>query len=182
MKAKQFVFGVVSGMLLAAVCVAVVVIFLATQPPSEPEPPLSSPAGDIVVKVAESYLSTLATEMVRSEEQSIEDVAVDLHPDGRLDVFITARVRILNASVGLRLKMLSAVAVEEERLQFSLYNVSFVGLSIPMELLPASLRATIEGMEADWNWRINSALVSYGFVPASVSTDESSITVGLRAQ
>jgi hypothetical protein len=181
MAAKQFLLGVLSGIVLTLVGVAIVVAFVATRPLPEVEPPPPMTSGDVVVSVTEDYLSTLATAMARSEEESIQHVSVDVRPQGQLDMLVTAQVSVLNTSVGLTIKLQGSVAVKEQRLRMSLLNVSFVGLAIPLEMLPASLRSTIESMEADWNWTMNNALLEYGFVPVHIQTDESSIAVGMRA-
>lgn len=182
MAAKQFVLGFGAGIILALVGVAIVVAFVATRPLPEVEPPPPGPSGDVTVSVTEDYLSTLATAMARSEEESIQHVSVDIRPQGRLEMLLTARVRVLGTSVGLTIKLQGSVGVEEQRLRLSLANVSFVGLTIPLEMLPASLREAIEDTETNWNWTMNSALLENGFVPVQLSTDDSSITVGMRAQ
>jgi hypothetical protein len=182
MAAKQFLLGWLSGIALTLVGVAIAVAFVATRPLPEVEPPSPDASGDVVISVKEDYLSTLTTAVARSDEESIQHVSVDVHPQGALDMLVTAQVSVLNRPVGLTIKLQGSLTVEEQRLRLSLSNVSFVGLDIPLELLPASLRAAIENMEADWNWTINNALLEYGFVPVHVHTDESSITMGMRAQ
>jgi hypothetical protein len=182
MAAKQFLLGFVAGVILALVGVAIVVAFVVTRPPPEVEPPPPGPSGDVVVSVTEAYLSTLATAMARSEEESIQHVSVDVRPQGRMEMLLTAQVRVLSTSVGLTIKLQGSVAVEEQRLRLSLTNVDFIGLAIPLDMLPASLREMIEDMETDWNLTINRILLENGFVPVQLHTDDSSIALGMRVR
>ncbi len=183
MRARQFLFGVFTGVVLTLLGGAIVLAMFATRPVTRPEQPAEPGAnGDLVVTVEEGYLSALATRWARSEEESIQGIVVDVLPGGRVDTILSVRMRILNMNVGLQMKLASSVAVDEGRLRFSLLNLSFVGMRVPLELLPASLRTRIESMETEMNQRMNSSLLEYGLVPVAVTTDQSSITVQLGAQ
>ncbi len=182
MRVKQFLLGVLTGVVITLLGVAIVLAFVATRP--LPGPVQSPPAvtSDMVVSVTESYLGRMATELARSEEESIQSVAVDVQPEGRIDMVVMARIHILNRPVDLKIELISSVRVAENRLRLSLLGMRFVGLSIPLELLPGTLRSTLEGMGADLNRQANNMLLEYGFGPVSVATDQSSIAVSLRAQ
>lgn len=183
MRARQFLFGVFTGVVLAVLGGAIVLAMFATRPlpkPAQPAEPGAS--GDLVVTVKEGYLSALATKWARSEEESIQAIVVDVLPGGRVDTILSVRMRMLNMNVGLQMKLTSSVGVEEERLRFSLLNLSFVGMRVPLELLPASLRTRIESMETEMNQRMNSSLLENGLVPIGISTDQTSITVEMAAQ
>ncbi len=183
MRPRQFLFGVFTGVVLTLLGGAIVLAIFATRPlpgPTQPAEPGAS--GDLVVTVKEGYLSALATEWARSEDETIQAIAVDVLTGGRVDTILTVRVRVLNMNVGLQMKLASSVEVDEGRLRFSLLNLSFVGMRVPLELLPPSLRARIENMEAEMNQRMDNSLTEYGLVPVRVSTDQDSITVEMGAQ
>lgn len=183
MRARQFLFGVFTGIVLTVLGAAIVLAMFATRPlPRPTQPTEPSATGDLVVSVKEGYLSALATEWARSEEESVQSIVVDVLPGGRVDTILTVRVRVLNMNVGLQMKLASSVEVDQGRLRFSLLNLSFVGMNVPLELLPASLGSRIENMEVEMNQIMNSSLLEYGLVPVAVITDQSSITVELGAQ
>ena len=183
MRARQFLFGVFTGIVLTLLGAAIVLAMFATRPlPRPTQPTEPSATGDLVVSVGERYLGALATEWARSEEESIQSIVVDILPGGRVDTILAVRMRILNMNVGLQMKLASSIEVNEERLRFSLLNLSFVGMNVPLELLPASLRLRIENMEAEMNRTMNSSLLEYGLAPVAVTTDQSTITVRFGAQ
>jgi hypothetical protein len=183
MRARQFLSGVFTGVVLTLFCAAIALAILATRPlPRPTQPTEPSASGDLLVSVEEGYLSALATDWARSEEESIQAIVVDVLPGGRVDTILTVRMRMMNVNVGLQMKLASSVEVDEGWVRFSLLDLSFVGMRVPLELLPVSLRTRIENMETEMNQRMNSSLIEYGLVPLAVSTDQTSITVELGAQ
>jgi hypothetical protein len=182
MRGKHFLFGVVTGVILTLLGGAIVLAFIVTRPAPAPLEPSPVASGDLVVSISEAYLSTLATDWGHSEEESIQSVAVDVQTDGRLDMIATARFQVLGRSVGVQVRLRGSLAVEEQGLRFALLNISFVGLSVPLDVLPGSLRSMIENLESDFNQDLNSALFESGFVPVGVRTDLSSVEVALKAR
>jgi len=182
MKAKYFVFGVVVGIVATLVALAVILTVVGTNPVSEGTTPPSAPAGDIVVSVSESYMNTLVTDIARSVAPVVQHVTVDIRPNGRMDMNIEARVIILGAETDVQVKLLGLIELDDGRLSFSVQRVNFAGIRIPWDLLPWSLRSAIEAMQASQNERMTKVLEISGFVPVSVTTDEATVSVALRAR
>jgi uncharacterized protein YpmS len=181
MKARYLVLGALAGVVGTTLAVAVIMVLTIMGPLPEVATPLSASSSDVVVSTGENYLSTAATDLARSEEPSIERVVVDVRPEGRVDMTVVAGVTILGVETDVNVTLISLVQAKDGRLQFSLEKIGLGGIGIPLELLPGSLRAAIKAMEADANETANSMLAESGLVPASATTDDSSITVALRA-
>jgi len=182
MKAKYFVFGVVAGIVATLVTLAIILTVVGTNPVPEGTPPPSAPAGDIVVSVSEGYMNALVTDIARSVAPVVQHVTVDIRPNGRMDMNIKARVIILGAETDVQVKLLGLIELDDGRLSFSMQRVSFAGIRIPWDLVPWSLRSAIEAMQASQNERMTKVLEISGFVPVSVTTDEATVSVALRAR
>lgn len=182
MKARYFVLGALAGVIGAMVAGAVILAVVVTRPAPEPATSPSHPSGDIVVSVGEDYISTVATSLARSEEPAIQHVLVDVRPEGRVDMTVAARVTILGVQTGVNVELTTLTQVDDGHLRFSVQNIGVAGIGIPLDILPESLRSAMESMETDANDEANSMLAESGFVPVSVTTDESSVTVALRAE
>ena len=181
MKARYFVLGALVGVVGTIVAVAVIMALTITRPLPPVTTPPSASSSDVVVSVDESYLSTAATDLARSEEPAIRRVVADVRPGGRVDMTVVARVTILGVETDVNVTLISWVQVKDGRFQFSLEKIGLGGIGIPLEMLPGSLRAAIQAMEVDANETANSMLAESGLLPASVTTDDSGITVALRA-
>ena len=181
MKARYLVLGALAGVVGTLVAVAVIMVLTIMRPLPEVATPLSASSSDVVVSTGENYLSTAATDLARSEEPSIQRVVVDVRPEGRVDMTVVARVTILGVETEVNVTLISLVQVKDGRLKFSLERIGLGGFGIPMEMLPGSLRVAIKAMEVDANETANSMLAESGLVPASATTDDSSVTVALRA-
>lgn len=182
MKAKYFVLGALAGVIGSVAAGAVILAIVITRPAPEAAIQPSHASGDVVVSVGEDYINTVATSLARSEEPAIQRVLADIRPEGRVDITVVARVTILGVQTGVNVELIALTSVSDGRLRFSVQKIGVPGAGIPLDLLPESLRSAIETMEADANDQANSMLAESGFVPASVTADDSSITVALRAQ
>jgi hypothetical protein len=182
MKLKYFVWGVLAGVVASAVVLAVAFAVLVTRPVPKLPQPASRLTGDLTVSVQESYLGPIATKLAREQEPMIQTVVVDVQPGARVDMILGLQVKILGQALDLQTRLSNAVQVDGARLRFDLQQIRFVGLDIPLDLLPQSLRTTLETTVADVNDQANRMLTENGLVPLSVTTDDSSITVSLRAQ
>ena len=181
MKVKYFLLGVLGGVIASAVVLVAAVAVLVGR--SVPELPKAAPApaGDIAVTVQEGYLGRLATELARKQEPMIQQVVVDVQPGARVDMTLGLKVTVLGQTLDLQVRLINAVRVEDAHLRFDVQKIEFAGLNIPLDLLPQSLRTTLETTVANVNERANRMLSESGLVPLGVSTDSSSITISLRA-
>jgi len=181
MQVRPFLLGFLSGVFCALVGVAALVLIVATRPtaPKLPQPP--GAGGDITVRVSENYLSRLATTVAHEREAAIQEVTADVQPDNRVDLALAVTLTILGTDVGVNVGVVGSVRADEEGLRFSVLKIQLVGIGIAAELLPESLQAAIQNLEADVNRQVNEQLIGTGLVPLGVSTDDSGITVGLRA-
>ena len=182
MGAKYFLSGLVCGVIAAAVLAAVAVFALVSRPVPELPEAGPAPTGDIAVSVQERYLGTLATELVREQEPMIRQVAVDIQPDARVDMTLGLQVSVLGKALDLQVQLINTVRVDDARLRFDVQKIEFAGLDIPLDLLPKSLRTTLETTVADVNDRANRMLEEGGLVPVGVTTDSSSITISLQTR
>jgi uncharacterized protein YpmS len=182
MKAKYVVLGALAGAMVTMAALAVILAIVIMRPAPEAAEPPSDPSGDVVVSVGEDLISAVATDLARSEEPSIQRVLVDVRPAGRVDMTVAARVSILGVQTNVNVELITLAHVDDGRLRFSVQNIGVAGIGIPLDVLPGSLRSAIETMETDANQQANTLLAESGFVPASVTTDESSVTVALRAE
>jgi len=181
MSAKSFLSGLLAGSFLALIAVAIVALTWMRKPVVVPKP---TPAqdGDITVSVGESYLSTVVTEMARERDESIQSVAVDVQPDGRLDMVVAARVRVLALETTLQIKLVCALQVADQALLFSVQTLQVVGINIPLDVLPESLRSAITDIEVEANRQAKDLLRDNKLVPLSVSSDATRLTVSLQAK
>ena len=182
MGAKHFLLGLLFGVIASVVLAAVVLFILASRPVPELPEAKPAPAGDITVSVQEGYLGTLVAARVREQEPMIQQVAVDVQPDARVDIIIGLQVTILGKALDLQVQLINTVRVEDARLHFDVQKIEFAGLNIPLDLLPQSLRKTLETTVADVNDNANRMLEENGLVPLGVTTDSSSIAVSLRVK
>jgi hypothetical protein len=181
MQIRQFLLGLVSGVFITLLGVATVVLILATRPSDELPLKPPAPEGDIVVRVSEAYLSKLATSVAREQEEAIQDVVVNVQPDNRVDLLVAVKVRVLNTAVGVNVGLVGTLLADEEGVRYSVLKVQLIGIGIPSELLPESLQAAFRRLEADGNRRVNEQLIGSGLVPVSAITDDSGLTITLRA-
>jgi len=119
MRARHFLIGLLSGIVLTVVAATLVAVSLMREPVASPMQPEPTKDGDIVVSVGERYLSTVATEMSRKRDESIQSIVVDVWPDGRLDLAVAARVRVLGLETTLQIKVISVLQVVDQTLLFS---------------------------------------------------------------
>lgn len=182
MKARYFLFGLLAGTVLTGAAVALVAVSLMRTPAHSPVEPTPPKDGDILVSVGERYLSTVATEMGRERDESIQSVAVDVQPDGRLDMVVAARVRVLGLETTLQIKLISALQVADQALLFSTQRIQLVGINVPLDALPESLRSAITEVEVETNQQIRDLLRESGLVPLGVSSDAERLTVALQAK
>lgn len=182
MNAKSFLLGVLAGVMATTLVVLLGIAALGGRPLSQLVPGALAPTGDITVSVKEVYLGRLATQLAREQEPMIHSVAVDVQPGGRVDMTVGLNVTLLNQTLNLQARLINMMRVDDARLRFDLQRIEFAGLDIPSDLLPGSLRATLEAMMADVNDRANRMLASSGLVPLGVTTDGSSIAISLQAQ
>jgi hypothetical protein len=182
MSAKSFLLGLLAGIVLAVMAVAIVAVSLMRRPVAGPAKPTPAKDGDIVVSVGESYLSTVATEMARERDESIQSVSVDVQPDGRLDMIVAARVRVVGLETTLQIKLISALQVADQALLFSVQKIQVVGINIPLDALPESLRSAIAEVEVEANQQTKDLLRQNGLVPLGVSSDAARLTVALQAK
>jgi hypothetical protein len=182
MQARPFLLGFLSGVFCALLVVATVVLIIATRPSA---PRLTQPPGaesDITVRVSENYLSQVATAAAHEREESIGEVTVDVQPDNRMDIALAVKLTILGKEIGVNVGVVGSVRADEEGLRFSMDKVQLVGIGIPAELLPASLQAAIQDLQADVNRQVNDQLLGTGLAPVGVATDSSGVTISLRAK
>ena len=133
------------------------------------------------MRISEYYLSRLATTVAHEREEAIQEVTADVQPDNRVDLALAVKLTILGTDVGVNVGVVGSVQADEEGLRFSVLKIQLVGIGVPAELLPESLQAAIQNLEADVNHQVNEQLIGTGLVPVSVSTDDSGVTVTLRA-
>jgi hypothetical protein len=172
----------VVGVIGTALVVALVIAALAMQPlPDFKEPPPGD-GGDVVISVGEDFLSTLATGMARQQEEAIQQVVVDVRPAGRVDMIIRARVAILGLETDLNITMVSTLAVADDELVFTVHRIGVAGLNIPLDLLPASLRAVLSNMEAMVNQEANTLLRDNDLLPVSVTSDDTTLTIAVKSR
>jgi len=182
MGTKRFLLGVLCGVIATAVLAALAIVVLVSRPVAQLPKAAAAPAGDIAVSVQEGYLGTLATQLAREQEPMIQQVAVDVRPEARVDMTLGIQVTILGQELDLQVQLVNTVRVDDARLRFDVQKVEFAGLDIPLDLLPQSLRTTLEATVADVNARVNQMLEGTGLEPLGVTTDDSSLTISLRAQ
>jgi hypothetical protein len=182
MKAKYFILGMLAGVVASAVVLAVAVAWLASRPVRQPAQAASSPAGDITVSIQEGYLAKMATKMAQEREPMIQGVAVDIQPGARVDMAVGLQVTMLGMAMDLQAQLVTTARVADGRLLFELQNIGIAGLDIPLDMLPQSMRTQLDTMLADVNDQANQMLVEAGLVPLSVTTDNLSISVSLRAR
>ncbi|MBM4431752.1 MAG: hypothetical protein FJ026_15620 [Chloroflexi bacterium] len=182
MRARHFLIGLLSGIVLTVVAATLVAVSLMREPVASPMQPEPTKDGDIVVSVGERYLSTVATEMSRKRDESIQSIVVDVWPDGRLDLAVAARVRVLGLETTLQIKVISVLQVVDQTLLFSAQRIQLVGINIPLDALPESLRSAITEVEVETNRQIQDLLRENGLVPLGVSSDAARLTVALQAQ
>jgi hypothetical protein len=179
---KYCILGVLGGVVASAVVLAAVVAVLVSRPVRGLPQAASPPTGDVTVLIQESYLGRVATELAREQEPMIQTVVVDVQPGARVDMTLGLQVTVLGQTLDLQARLINAVQVEDARLRFDLQKTEFAGLDIPLDSLPQSLSATLQTTITDVNDRANRMLTENGLVPLGVTTDDSSITVSLRAQ
>jgi hypothetical protein len=182
MKAKYFILGMLAGVAASAVVLVLAVAWLGSRPVRQPAQAASSPTGDITVLIQEGYLARMATKLAQEREPMIQSVAVDVQPKARVEMTLGLQVTILGRTLDLQAQLVTAVRVADARLLFDLQNIGFAGIDIPLDLLPQSLRTTLETTVADVNDQANRMLADNGLVPLGVTTDDSSIIVSLRAR
>lgn len=182
MGVRYLFLGVLLGVLASAVAVAAGVALLARRPLPELPAPSPGPVGDIAIVVQEGYLGKLATELAHEQEPMIQQVVVDVQPEGRVDMILAVQITVLGRALDLQVRLITAVRVDDAHLRFDVQKIEFAGLNIPLDLLPESLRTTLETTVVDVNERANRMLGDSGLVPVGVSTDASSITVSLRSE
>jgi uncharacterized protein YpmS len=182
MKARYFVLGALTGIAATAAALVVIAAVLITRPVPDVATPPSPASGDLILTVGEDYLSTLATNLARSEERRIQRVVVDVHPEARVDMTVAARLTVLGRQTDVEVKLATLMQVDGERLALSVPKVSLAGIEIPLDRLPESVRSVVRSVEATVNQELSSTLGKNGFVPASVTTDDSSISIILQTR
>jgi hypothetical protein len=174
--------GVLGGVLACALVLAAAFAVLVSRPVPELPQAASPRAGDVTILIQESYLGRMATELAREQDPMIGTVLVDVQPAEQVDMTVGLQVKVLAQTLDLQARLMSAVRIDNGSLRFDLQQIGFSGLDIPLDVLPGSLQATLEKMVADVNDRANAMLTENGLVPLGVTTDDSSITVSLRAR
>lgn len=182
MRLKYFLLGLLGGVIVSAVVSVAAVVLLVSRPVPELPKAASASSGDITVSVQEGYLSRIATELAREQEPMIQQVVVDVQPGARVDMTLGVQVTVLGKTLDLQVRLINAVRVADGHLGFDVQKIEFAGLNLPLDLLPQSLRATLETTVADVNDQANRMLEETGLVPLDVTTDGSNITISLRAQ
>jgi hypothetical protein len=182
MTMKYFILGVLGGVLACALVLAAAFAVRVSRPSPELPPEASPRTGDVTISIQESYLGRMAAELARVQDPTIGTVLIDVQPAERVDMTVGLEVKVLGQTLDLQARLMSAVRVDNGSLRFDLQQVGFPGLGIPLDLLPESLSATLEKMVADVNDWANRMLAENGLVPLGVTTDDSSITVSLRAR
>jgi len=177
---KQVLLGVLLGVAIAVAAMGTGLAFLVTRPVPEPVPLPPTSGGDVVLNVSEPFLSAMISDLLRSEEESIRDVTVDVQPEGILDITLAAAVRLLNVPLTLRIQLLNALQLQGQQLQVSLLKINLGGLDIRLDWLPASLQRLITSWADDATRQANEGLRKANLVPVSLSTDDATITLGLR--
>jgi hypothetical protein len=177
MNIKQILLGILIGIALAVV---VVLGLSLTRPAPESVASPPSAEGEVVVTVSEPFLSAFADDLLRAKEESIEEVTVDVLPQGQVDVYLTVTVRILNMPMTLSIQLVNSVQLQGQELQFTLLSIHLGALDISPEWVPASLQELINTWTVDAARQANQALRDAQLVPVSLSTDETHITLGLR--
>jgi hypothetical protein len=179
---KYFILGVLGGVVASAVVLVAAIAVLVSRPVRGLPQAAPAPTGDVTLSVRESYLGTVATELAREQEPMIQTVVVDVQPGARVDMTLGLQLTVLGQTLDLQARLINAVQVEEARLRFDLQKIEFAGIDMPLDLLAQSLSATLQATIADVNDRANRMLAENGLLPLGVTTDDSSITVSLRAQ
>ena len=182
MKARYFVLGLLAGIVATILVVVAFMALMAMRPVSLVTTTGSGSSGDVVISISEEYLATVATSLAREEEPMVRQVAVDVQPQGRVDMVVTTQVSILGMRTDINVQLLSLVQVADTRIEFSVERIGVAGFGIPVEALPASLRSAFTKMEKAANQESNRVLSQAGLVPASLISDESGLTVALRAR
>ncbi len=179
MQPARFLTGLFTGVFLTLLVVATIVIFLATQPNLPPlaESPIG---GDLVVTVSEGYLNRVAGAVMDAEDDYITAVTIDVQPGSRVKIIARGEVALAGTSLGLDIHILGSIAVREERLVFAVDRLEFVGLPIPLNLLPESLRQSVAGLEDSVNQELNALVSDLDLVPLGVATDDASLVISLQ--
>ena len=182
MRARYFLFGCGGGVMLAVLAAVALVASLAKPGASVPPPSPGSAAGDIVALVSENYLSRIAADLGRAQDRSVRSVTADVHPAGQLDLNIVATVSLAGLQGDVQVKVSGTLTLSAGRPSFVLEKISVIGIAIPVSALPQSLRTTIESTRQDMTDGFNRQLDEAGFVVVALSSDESNLTVTLRAK
>ena len=182
MKSGRFILGVLAGVLLSAVVFVVAVVLLSTRPVAKQPQQVSASAGDITISVQEGYLGQLITGLAREKAPIIQAVVIDVQPGARVDMILGLEMIILGQKLDLQARLINAMQVENARLRFDVQKMELAGLDVPLEMLPQSMRTSLEKMVADANEQANRMLTENGLMPLKVATDDSSITISLRAR
>ncbi len=182
MNTRHFLLGVLVGVILSAVVLLAAVALRALRPVAKLPQNTSAAQGDITISVQEGYLGPLITRLAREEEPMIQAVVVDVQPGARVDMILGLEMAILGQKLDLQARLINAVQVQDARLRFDVQKIELAGLDIPLEMLPQSMRKTMETMLVDANDQANRMLVENGLVPLKVATDSSSITITLQAR
>ena len=157
-----------------------------------------TPDPDVVVTISESYLNREATRMVGEgfptgvEAVTLKTVRVDVAPDNRLLMSPTFNVDAGFFNFDVPTEVDNQIATQEGEVAISMVGNPRLGqLTVPIDLLPFDLEGRIhEAVDSVNNdivsAELNDALVrgfeSGEFVVESVTTDESGITIRLRAR
>ncbi len=182
MRGKPFVLGIFTGVALTLLVGAILAAIVLTRPVPDVSVPPSQLTGDVVISVSEAYLSDVATSLARRREPGIQRVVVDVRPEGRLDITLSAQVRIVGIRVGVQIKPVAVLQAEGGRLRFSVERISLLGPGISLDMLPGSLQGAVSSMESMVNGDVNDMLLKAGLVPVSVVTGDTTLTLGLRAE
>jgi hypothetical protein len=179
MRTKYVFVGMLLGLALSVVLAVAVVAWVLLKPPPETSSLPPTPGGDVVLWVSEGYLTDMASDMARSQEPAIRQVLVDIGPDGRVDTTVTAEAIIAGVRLQLRIQANGGVSLVESRIQFRIHKVGLLGVGIPIEALPTSLRAAVEALPVEQEKQLNDMLKEAGLVPVGVTTDDKAISIAL---
>ncbi len=126
-------------------------------------PPAQSvvPDGDFRITIREDFIIEQMTGQFQPFLTSlsvggmpIEEPAIDLRPDNRIDVSATTVVPFLNTDVTVRPTITVAIFVEENQMQFSVETISLEGVALPGNLITPQ----IEELQQQVQGRINEGL------------------------
>lgn len=176
---RQFGLGCVVGLVLALLLAVLWSIWNAggSVPPSSPPEPVEV---DLEVRVDESALTRLAGEQLRESPMAVQDVTVDVHPGGALDIDLDLTLEVFGFETVVKAKAAGAAFVTGGQLRFELQEVSLAGIAMAAERLPAGIDAEVRTLVDKILAGANDSVAELDMELVGLASDERSLKLMLQ--